>query len=228
MLIVLVGLLTLATLAVAAVYSPMLDVERVDVSGVDAATAAAVRTAAGVSRGDALLRVNPGAVEARVERLAGIAHAEVSRDLPGTLDITVTRRELVGWVSVPAPKGSHAAATVATVDPSGRVVDGALVPPPGLPQLAGISTRGRLGTRIAHPAVAHVASILPSDLRNLASTVALHRGVVSIGLSNGPEIRFGAPDALAAKGRTALAILGSLRRPVHYIDVRVPSAPVTG
>ena len=227
-LVVLVGLLTLATLAVAAVYSPMLDVERVDVSGVDAATAAAVRTAAGVSRGDALLRVNTGTVAARLERLPGIAHAEVSRELPGTLHITVTRRELVGWVSVPAPKGSHAAATVATVDPSGRIVDGALVPPSGLPQLVGISSRGRPGTQIAHPAVAHVASILPPDLRNLATTVKVQRGVVSMGLANGPEIRFGAPDALASKARTALAILGSLRRPVHYIDVRVPSAPVTG
>ena len=207
----------------------MLDVERVDVSGVDAATAAAVRTAAGVSRGDALLRVNPGAVSRRASSgWPGSPTRRCLRDLPGTLDITVTRRELVGWVSVPAPKGSHAAATVATVDPSGRVVDGALVPPPGLPQLAGISTRGRLGTRIAHPAVAHVASILPSDLRNLASTVALHRGVVSMGLADGPEMRFGTAHPLAAKGRTALAILGSLSRPVHYVDVRVPSAPVTG
>ena len=49
-----------------------------------------------------------------------------------------------------------------------------------------------------------------------------------MGLAGGPEIRFGTPDDLTAKGRTALAVLGSLTRPVHYVDVRVPTAPVTG
>ncbi|HZP29974.1 MAG TPA: FtsQ-type POTRA domain-containing protein [Acidimicrobiia bacterium] len=227
-LVVLVGLLTLVTLAVAAVYSPMLDVEHVEVSGVDPATAAAVRTAAGVSRGDALLRVDTGRVEARLERLPWIAHAGVSRDLPGTLHIAVTPRVAVGWVAVPAPRGSKAAPTVAVVDGSGRVMQGALLPPAGLPQLLGTPSRGRIGSRIGHPAVARVARILPADLRARAGSLEVKHGMVTMGLDHGPQIRFGTPHALALKGRTALAILASLRTTVHYIDVGVPSAPVTG
>jgi hypothetical protein len=81
---------------------------------------------------------------------------------------------------------------------------------------------------VKHAAAAHVAAILPADLRNLASTLSVRHGLVTMGLGGGPEIRFGTADHLAAKGRIALAILGSLSRAVPYIDVRVPSAPVTG
>ena len=47
-------------------------------------------------------------------------------------------------------------------------------------------------------------------------------------MGDGPEVRLGAPEDLTAKGRTTLALLAALHRPVHYIDVRVPAAPVTG
>jgi len=215
-----VGALTLLTLAVAVVYSPLLDVQRVEVTGVDATTAASVRNAAGVSRGDALLRVDTDRVAARLERLPWIARAHVSHSLPHTLRIAVTPRIAVGWVAVPPPAGSHAAATVAVIDGSGDVMQGALVPPSGR---VGSRLRGAAGT-----AAARVARILPADLRTVATSLRVTQGLVTVGLDHGPEIRFGTPDALALKGRTALAILNSLQRPVHYIDVRVPSAPVTG
>ena len=226
-----VGALTLLTLAVAVVYSPLLDVQRVEVTGVDATTAASVRNAAGVSRGDALLRVDTDRVAARLERLPWIARAHVSHSLPHTLRIAVTPRIAVGWVAVPPPAGSHAAATVAVIDGSGDVMQGALVPPSGLPQLLGSTSSGRVGSRLrgaAGTAAARVARILPADLRTVATSLRVTQGLVTVGLDHGPEIRFGTPDALALKGRTALAILNSLPRPVHYIDVRVPSAPVTG
>ena len=110
-------------------------------------------------------------------------------------------------------------------------MQGALVPPSGLPQLLGSTSSGRVGSRLrgaAGTAAARVARILPADLRTVATSLRVTQGLVTVGLDHGPEIRFGTPDALALKGRTALAILNSLPRPVHYIDVRVPSAPVTG
>jgi cell division protein FtsQ len=227
-LVVLVGLLTVVTALVIVVYSPMLDVERVDVSGAAPDQVAAIRTAAGVSRGDALLRVDTGRVEARLEQLPWVEHASVSRDLPDTVDITVSIRHEIAWVAVPPPKGTQGATTAALVDGTGRIVAGVLVAPAGLPQLVGLTTGGRPGTEVKHAAAAHVAAILPADLRNLASTLSVRHGLVTMGLGGGPEIRFGTADHLAAKGRTALAILGSLSRPVPYVDVRVPSAPVTG
>jgi cell division protein FtsQ len=227
-LVVLVGLLTVVTALVIVVYSPMLDVERVDVTGAAPDQVAAIRTAAGISRGDALLRVNTGRVEARLEQLPWVEHASVSRGLPDTVHITVSIRHEIAWVAVPPPKGTQGATTAALVDGTGRIVAGVLVAPAGLPQLAGLTTGGRPGTVVKHAAAAHVAAILPADLRNLASTLSVRHGLVTMGLGGGPEIRFGTADHLAAKGRIALAIVGSLSRAVPYIDVRVPSAPVTG
>jgi hypothetical protein len=53
-------------------------------------------------------------------------------------------------------------------------------------------------------------------------------GTVSLMVA-GREVRFGAPDRLPAKAATLVALLGQLGdRPLAYIDVRVPSAPVVG
>jgi len=134
----------------------------------------------------------------------------------------------VGWIVVPAPKGGSGGPSVAVVDGSGAVMQRALLPPAGLPRLAATILPGSDGARISPVAVAQVARILPTDLRARAATLEVRRGLVTMGLDQGPEIRFGTPDGLAVKGRTAFAILSALRTSVHYIDVRVPSAPVTG
>ena len=54
------------------------------------------------------------------------------------------------------------------------------------------------------------------------------KGQAVLHLGDGPEVRLGAPDELAAKARTTLALLDALDRPVNFLDVRVPAAPVTG
>jgi hypothetical protein len=141
---------------------------------------------------------------------------------------TAGRPVAVGWVAVPAPKGGHGGPTVAVVDGTGRVVQRSLLPPAGLPQLTGAATAGEPGTLIRPVSAARVARLLPADLRARAATLAVHRGLFTMGLDKGPEIRFGTPDGLALKGRTAFAILSALTTHVRYIDVRVPSAPVTG
>jgi hypothetical protein len=137
-----------------------------------------------------------------------------------------TRPVAVGWVQVPAPKGGSGAPSAAVVDGSGAVMQRALFPPAGIPRLSGATLAD--GTHIRPVALARVARILPTDLRARAATLGVHKGLVTMGLDKGPEIRFGTPDGLAEKGRTAFAILSALTTSVHYIDVRVPSAPVTG
>ena len=91
-----------AFVAVGTVYltveSPLLDVDHVRVTGVQHLDSATVASAAGVQIGAPLLRVDTGAVAARVERLPWVASATVSRALPGTLRITVTERVPVAWV----------------------------------------------------------------------------------------------------------------------------------
>jgi hypothetical protein len=142
--------------------------------------------------------------------------------------VPTARPVAVGWILVPAAKGGSGGPSVAVVDGTGAVMQRALLPPAGLPRLAGAALPARDGGRIRPAAVARVARILPPDLRARAATLGVDKGLVTMGLDKGPEIRFGTPDGLAVKGRTAFAILSALTTTVHYIDVRVPSAPVTG
>jgi hypothetical protein len=50
-----------------------------------------------------------------------------------------------------------------------------------------------------------------------------------LALRDGPEVRLGPPDHVPAKARAAVAVLATITgaRPA-YVDVRVPTAPVTG
>ena len=107
------------------VVSPLLDVDHVRVTGVQHLDAADVAGVAGVRLGAPLLRVDTGAVAARVERMPWVASAKVSRALPGTLRITVTERVPVAWVR-------RDDAHVVLLASDGTAIADAAAPPAGL------------------------------------------------------------------------------------------------
>jgi hypothetical protein len=59
--------------------------------------------------------------------------------------------------------------------------------------------------------------------------VVVQGDAVTLVLQDGPQVRLGSPDHVAVKARSALAVLRATgSAPPSYVDVRVPSAPVTG
>jgi cell division protein FtsQ len=220
----LIGLFVVGVLAAVAwlvTHSALLDVEHVRVIGTQHATAAEVRLAAGVDRGDAMLFVDTGAIEHDVERVAWVDRARVERSLSGELAIHVTERRPAAWAR-------RAPDRVALVDTRGRVLSDAPQPPAELPEVAGLSAVPPAGRQIV-PAAGGVLEKLPSELRVLTTRIAVQEGAVAVALHEGTEVRLGSPDRVAAKARAALAVLGATTgAPPRYIDVRVPSAPVTG
>jgi cell division septal protein FtsQ len=214
--VVVIGVLAALTVALgAAMFSPLLDVDAIAVSGVGGGRVAAVRDAAGIAHGDPTLFVDTGKVEDRIESLPWVGHARASRQLPGTIRITITPRRAVGWA--PAADGR-----AAIIDARGIVVDSEEQPPAGLPQLA---PRAASVPGLA----ARVADALPADLRRLATRVDVADGDAVVTLSWGPQLRMGDGSALRAKGRAALAVIEARSgTPTTYVDVRVPSAPATG
>ncbi|HEY8216232.1 MAG TPA: FtsQ-type POTRA domain-containing protein [Acidimicrobiia bacterium] len=207
------------TVAVAA-WSPLLDVDRVVVTGAGPRTAA-VRAATGVDRGSALLFLDTGAVEGRVEELPWIADARVERDLPGTVRVHVTVRAPVGYA--PRPDGR-----VAIVDPGGLVTDVAAAPPGGLPALVTTVPPPRPGSTVTPRAAARVAAAL-GPLAGRVTRISVDHGEAALTLSDGLVVRLGDLGHLAEKSRAAAAVLGAAGLPpIAYVDVRVPSAPVTG
>lgn len=204
------------------VVSPFLDVDRIDVRAGAHTRSGDIRRAARVSTGDPLLLVNLGAVRARVEQLPWVKRATVQRDLPGRLRITVMERTAVAW-------SRRSVDRVTLVDATGRVLGDERQPPPGVPQLVIPSGLAHPGANVQPVDELRVIAQLPAALRVRVASVALVRGEATLQLAFGPQVRLGAPDAVNAKARAVLAVLASLDgASPRYIDVRVPTAPVTG
>ena len=206
--------------AIAAVLSPLLALDDVTVVGAGARRAE-VSAVVDRDRGSALLLLDTEDVVDRVERLSWVADAKVERELPNGLRIAVTARVPVAWVRA-------ADGTIVIVDDRGFVLTGAPTPPSGLAELRGVTRVPAPGRRIGPATGARVAGALGPLAARVAAVVAAH-GQAVLQLLDGPEVRFGALDRLEEKARSAAAILGATDPgTLTYVDVRVPSAPVTG
>jgi hypothetical protein len=115
------------------------------------------------------------------------------------------------------------------VDVHGRVLADAPTPPPGLPEITGLRAIPRAGRDIAPNAAARVLEKLPPALGLRTTRITVDGDAVTLGVKDGPEVRLGSPRDVAAKARSALAVLAATAgAPPRYIDVRVPAAPVAG
>jgi cell division protein FtsQ len=221
----LVAVLVLAILAAAAwlvTHSALLDVDRVRVTATQHVTARDVRRASGVHLGEPLLFLDLGAVERRIEQLPWVDHARAERRLSGEVDLRVTERAPAAWAR-------RAPDIVALVDERGRVLADAPETPGELAELSGLAKIPAPGRQIAPRAAAQVLGKLPDELRGRIARVGATGGGVVLALRDGPEVRLGPPDNVPAKTRAALAVLGTITGPPPaYVDVRVPTAPVTG
>jgi cell division protein FtsQ len=218
---IIVAMLAVAAVGALVLRSPLLDVESVEVAGVVADRAAAVRQAAGVSVGDPVLGVFPGRVAGRVEELAWVEDAQVTRSLSGDVAIDVVPRTPVGWVT--------AGNRTLVVDAEGTVIEKVAAPPAGVPELVGVADLAPVGGHIAPAVLPGAAGALGTELRLRIAAVVLDDGAVSAQVGFGPQLRFGTPDRMEVKARVAAAVLASLgATTVTYVDVSVPAAPVSG
>jgi cell division septal protein FtsQ len=218
-LVVLVVLVMIAG-AAALVLSPLLALDDVTVAGAGDRRSE-VRAVLEEDRGAALLLLDTGDVADRVKRLVWVADAEVARELPNSLRIVVTPRVAVAWARA-------ADGTIALVDHRGVVFGSAPVAPVGLAELSGVTTVPALGGRIGPSAGARVAAAL-GPLAGSVGAVVIADGQAVLRMLDGPEIRLGTLDRLEEKARSAAAVLGATDPGnLTYVDVRVPSAPVTG
>ena len=217
----LAGVAVLVAAGAAAVWSPLLDVESVQVVGVTGSRAVAVKQAADVGEGDPILGFLPGRAAGRVRDLAWVDDARVVRDLPGAVRIEVVPRVPVGW--------TRAGDRVLVVAADGRVIDRVEAPPGGVPELVGVGDVAPVGGVITPASLPAAAAALGSELRARVTTVVLVDGAVTAQVLFGPELRFGTPDRIAVKARVAAAVLASLADArAGYVDVSVPAAPVSG
>lgn len=191
----------------------LFDVEDVQVTGTLDVAQADVLTAAAVVPGEPLASVDTAGIAARVAQLPGVGAVEVGRGWPHTVTVAVTERTPVAVVRT--PNGPQ------PVDGTGVVYPAPV--PPGLPQL----TFGAVGPEDPSTRAAlDVLGALPADLRPQVLTVdvALGGGTpqVTLGLTEGRQVRWGPVDGSARKAGVLAALL---TRPGRVYDVTSPALP---
>jgi cell division protein FtsQ len=215
--------LTAAAILAAAVWallgSTLLVARSVRVTGAPAAQRAEVLRAAGIAAGTPLIRINTSAVALRVEQIAQIQSARVSRDWPDSVVIAVTERTPA--LAVAAGGG------FAIIDRFGVEIGQVAARPPGICLLA--SPPADLASLRGSPAIQAAVTVLrqlPPSIRGQVQAVsAPSADAVTLDLRHGVTVLWGGTDRPAAKA-AELAIL--MRTNASFYNVSSPETTVTG
>lgn len=194
-------------------FSSWLRAEGVELVGNDLVADKQVLAAAEVPTGDALARVDLGAIEKRVKSLAAVRSVDVSRKWPHDIRIEIVER-------VP----------IAVLDRGSRIValdaDGNAFPAPprareGLPRV-------KVGTGADRDALregAAVVAALDGEVAALVDHVEVSTvDEILLHLRDGRLVRWGSADQSDDK---AAVLLDLLARKAQTYDVSVPGAPTT-
>lgn len=212
------GAVTALVVGAATAQTPFFDVDRIEVRGSEHVGVETLRWASGVHTGDALLTMDEHGAEEAIEALPWVAEADVRREWPNTVRISVTERS-------PAALVAGASGTPrATVDADGRVLQ------IGGPLPADLVTVTDL------PVELHEGEPLPEvgrDALDLALTASarLPGAVRSVSpdleaeLAAGGVARFGSLDRLDEKLQSLATVLARVdMRCADVLDVKVPGS----
>lgn len=217
-----VGLVALVALGfLAALWTPLLDVDEVSVQGAVHTGPEVVLERAGVGIGDRLISVDVRTVGEHVASLAWVDQVRVRRGVDGVVAIEVTERTAVAAVG--------SGATALLVDRHGRVL-GPLADAPDtgpLPVLTGVDpvpARGAfLGDDVADALVLadRIATAAPGALATVSAD-----GLTAT-LVQGGTVRFGDASQLDGKVRSLRTMLDQVDLScLAVLDLRLPGSPV--
>jgi cell division protein FtsQ len=202
--------------------SPLVAVQRVTVTGATGPEAPRISALLEQAARDmTTLHVREDQLRAVLEPYPVVKAIHVQRELPHGLRITVVENTPVAAVAVDG-------GTI-PVDGAGRLLRGAdadalpVVPlriPPG---------GDRVADRSALRAIAALAAAPPALRARVERARTTRQGGLTLGLRNGPDLRFGGADRLAAKWAAAAAVLASpASAGATYLDLRYPERPAAG
>jgi cell division protein FtsQ len=199
--------------------SKLLVVRSVVIKGTHLVPAAQVRTAAGISPRQPMIRIDTQAAARRVEGIPQVKSASVSKSWPDRIVITVHERTPALAVRV------QATTQFDLIDQSGVVVRSVSTQPAGMPVFQATVAPDALRGNPGVAATVTVLRELPRSLaRQVAAVAAPSAQSVKLGLANGITIVWG--NAGDAKQKAAeLAIL--MRTHARYYDVSAPGTAVT-
>ncbi|MFM8563413.1 MAG: FtsQ-type POTRA domain-containing protein [Acidimicrobiia bacterium] len=184
---VLVGLLLLT--------SPIMSIRRVEVEGNVYTNPTALGEVVADLKGEPILTADLHAAETRLERIAWVQNASVSRHLPSRVLIQIVEREPIAFYR--AVDGFNR-----VIDRDGRVLDVIEGDPVDYPPISGTGPNLSAGDTVDQPflGAAQLINALPADLRvRLIAMAVSPSGEISMSLTNEVEVLFGRPDNFQAK-----------------------------
>jgi cell division protein FtsQ len=202
--------------------SGLVAVTHVTVTGVSSSEGAEVRQALTSSaEGMTTLHVDTNGLRQSVKGFASVAGLRTTTHFPHRLTIEVTEREPVAEVDI--------AGDTVPVGAGGRLMRG-VRPDRALPLLH--ATRLAPGGRLTDPqALAAVATLAaaPAPLRARVTRVWTGPKGLTLDVSSGPELFFGAASRLEAKWMATARVLAEPSAAgAVYLDVRVPDRVAAG
>ncbi|MGH8866671.1 MAG: cell division protein FtsQ/DivIB [Actinomycetes bacterium] len=194
-------------------FSNLLVVRQVTVTGTVRLSSDHVRDVAGVPQGVPLVLLDAAAARHRVENLRAVERVEVRRVWPDTVRVEVVERR----IAVAVPTGER----YLLVDDSGVVFDEVVARPAGAPVLrTDLVSRSR---PVTLRAAVTVLSDVPAELRpRVRQVTAPTTDDVTLRLSRGVRVVWGSPEQGRAKGRVLRALMAQRAR---VYDVSAPRAP---
>lgn len=192
-------------------FSSVMAVKGTQVSGVEVLSEDEVRRTAQVPTAVPVATVDLGAIQARVEQLAAVRSADVSRSWPDEIAIEVTEREAVVAVDRDGVWRG--------VDDQGVVFRDYPEQPPGMPTLD-----MRAATSVeALAEAAQVVGSLPADILQRVEQLdvgSIDRIVLQLG--NGDRVNWGSSDDAEDKARVLQVLL---EQEGSVYDVTAPGRP---
>jgi len=219
--IALAALATATLMVFGLTQSPVLDVDRVTVTGVAHTPPELVRAASEIRLHKPMTDVDLDRARRGILALPWVQTVSVARQWPASVRVKVTERTPVATVPAGQPG-------FALVDRTGRVLDTSPVPPPGLPVLANVPPAGPPGTALAPEAadLLTVATLLLPPLVPKVAAVAATPDGVELQLAAGGKVRLGTATDVLAKLVAADTVLSQVDvAHLCALDVRVASAP---
>lgn len=195
-------------------FSSVLAVDEVLVEGEQTLTDAEVREAAAVPTGEPLARVDLDAIRARVEALAVVRAASVTRHWPDGVTISLEERVPIAVVDL--------GGEIRGMDAEGVLFREYPAIPPGLPE---VRTSDETRSEALREAALVVAA-LPRDLAGKVDYVTVATvDQISLVLRDGRTVDWGSAEQSELKAQVLVPLL---KRPAQRFDVSVPGQPTTG
>lgn len=236
---------TALVLYLVVVYSPLFMIRSIVATPTEHVTSQTISSLANVPEGSTLFNVSDRDIVERIRTNPWVESAEVTRQFPNQLSITVTERTKAAvvlmssgleawWLSADGHWLEPLALQQATADngvasPSDQARAAASEQGVVFVSDVGATVVPQAGAACADEAVSGVLAYCTTFSEEMRSKIASAKAAsvqsIAFVLTDGIEVSVGAPDDIEDKERVILALLAEHQGQVTYINARTPKTP---